>query len=235
LPAVARRLKAVRAGADSGRVFVFATCVGTPAKYERYALPGLRRAAELDSLIVETSTETSIHEAYNEILQAVAAMPGVEALVLLHEDTELLDPTFCDRVRLCLAEEPDAAVIGAIGARGVRGLSWWEGERAGRVTETRGRLDFGGGRHDVDSVDGLLLVLAPWAIASLRCDAERFGGFHAYDVDLCFQARAAGRRVVVDELDVFHHTKGGFGDLEAFRRADAAFGEKWGVRPVEAA
>ena len=83
-------------------MLVFATCVGSAEKYERYARPGLRRAAELDSLIVETSSETSLHEAYNEILDAVAELPGVEALVLLHEDTEILDTAFCDHVRRSL-------------------------------------------------------------------------------------------------------------------------------------
>src|SRR4051794_27855073 len=208
-------------------MFVFATCVGSAEKYERYARPGLRRAAELDSLIVETSSETSLHEAYNEILDAVAELPGVEALVLLHEDTEILDAAFCEHVRRCLAEAPDAAILGTVGARRVQGLSWWEGERRGRVAETRGELDFGAGRHEVDAVDGLLLVLSPWAIEHLRCDTERFSGFHAYDLDLCFQARAAGKQVLVDELRVFHHTKGGFGDREAFLRADAAFRTKW--------
>jgi hypothetical protein len=217
-------------------MFVFATCVGSPDKHERYARPGLRRAAELDSLVVETSTDTSLHEAYNEVLDAVSEIPDVEALVLLHEDTEILDASFCDRVRRCLAEEPEAAIVGVVGARGVTGLSWWEGERLGRVSETRGHLDFGGGRHAVDAVDGLLLVLSPWAIEHLRCDVERFSGFHAYDLDLCFQARAAGRRVLVDELDVFHHTKGGYGDRDAFVRSDATFRAKWRqLLPAEAA
>ena len=71
------------------------------------------------------------------------------------------------------------------------------------------------------------MVLSPWAVANLRCDTERFTGFHAYDADLCFAARAAGRRVVAADLGVFHHTKGGYGDEAAFARADAAFREKW--------
>jgi hypothetical protein len=80
-----------------------------------------------------------------------------------------------------------------------------------------------------------LLVLSPWAVANLRCDAVAFCGFHGYDVDLCFQARAAGKRVTVADLNVIHHTNGGFGDVESWLRADAAFRAKWGLSPALAA
>ena len=81
--------------------------------------------------------------------------------------------------------------------------------------------------RDVDALDGLLLVLSPWAVRELRCDTETFTGFHAYDMDLCFQARKAGQRVVTAPLNVFHHTKGGYGDAAAWQAADAAFRRKW--------
>src|SRR5438270_824863 len=51
--------------------------------------------------------------------------------------------------------------------------------------------------------------------------------FKGYDLDICFQARAAGKRVVVEEFDLFHHTKTGYGDEASFARADATFREKW--------
>ena len=123
--------------------------------------------------------------------------------------------------------DPAVAVAGAVGASGVTSLRWWEGALAGRAAETRGVVAGAPAPCDVDCVDGLLMVLSPWAVANLRCDTERFTGFHAYDADLCFAARASGRRVVVSELNVFHHTKGGYGDEAAFAAADEAFREKW--------
>lgn len=212
-------------------MIAFATCVASEAKYRRCAVPGLRLAAEPDSLVVETSTDTSILAAYNEVLDALAPYAELEALVLLHEDTEIVDPGFCARLRARMAA-PEVAVVGVVGARDVGGLAWWEGTGFGRVRETRGLVDFGGGTHDVEAVDGLLLALSPWAVRHLRFDADTFTGFHAYDVDLCRQALAAGRRVIVDELGVVHHTKGGFGDTGAWARADATFRAKWGLPAV---
>lgn len=209
----------------------FASCVGSPDKFREYAKPGLRLACEPDSLVAEAVTDRSIFEAYNEVLDAFSERDDLEALVLLHEDLEIVDHGFCAKVRARLAD-PDVAIMGVVGAIEPRGLAWWEAEGRGRCLETRGLVDFGGGFHDVDVVDGLLMVLSPWAVRNLRFDSERFSGFHAYDVDLCLQARAAGRRVVVDEIAVMHHTKGGLGDSEAYWRSNAVLVEKWGLDPA---
>ena len=207
-------------------MIAFAACVGSEEKFRRCAVPGLRLAAEPDSVVAEVTTEHSIFEAYNEVLDALAGREDLEALVLLHEDTEITDPAFCARVREALAP-PDVAVAGAVGARRVTSLRWWEGETYGRVLESRGLIDFGGGAHDVEAVDGLVLALSADAARELRFDSAAFTGFHGYDVDICFQARAAGRRVRVEELGVVHHTKGGFGDEQAFLDADRRWREKW--------
>ena len=76
-------------------------------------------------------------------------------------------------------------------------------------------------------LDGLCLVLSPWAIQHLRFDESAFDGFHGYDSDICLQARAAGRRVRVTDLPLMHHTHGGYGDAAAYARASAAFAAKW--------
>lgn len=209
-------------------MFVFATCVGSEDTYRARALPGLRLAGEPDAVLVQATADAgSIFAAYDEVLDAVCAMDGVEALVLMHEDVELLDPGFCATIRARLAASPDAAVIGAIGASGVRSLAWWEGRGAGRVVETRGTVDFGRHPCEVDTVDGLLMVLSPWAVANLRYGAGHPPGFHGYDAELCFMARAAGRSVWVEDLPLVHHTKGGYGDVAAYARADEAFRARW--------
>jgi hypothetical protein len=215
-------------------MIAFAACIGSEEKFRLLAQPGLRKVCEPDSLVAEVITDSSIFTAYNEVLDAFAERDDLEALVLLHEDLEIVDSDFCAKLRRRLAE-PDVAVIGVIGARGVTGLAWWEGEGRGRCLETRGLVDFGGGRHDVDSVDGLLLVLSPWAVRNLRFDDETFSGFHGYDADICFQARAAGMRVVVEELAVVHHTKGGYGDMDSYRACDRAFRAKWNLAGSAAA
>ena len=207
-------------------MIAFAACVGSEETFRRCALPGIQLVAEPDSVVAEATTDHSIFSAYNEVLDALSDRGDLEALVLLHEDTEIVDRELCAKLRRRLAE-PGVAVVGPIGARAPTSLRWWEAQARGRVRETRGLIDFGGGVHDVDVLDGLMLALSPWAVANLRFDAERFTGFHGYDADICLQARTAGRRVVVDELGIVHHTKGGYGDEAAFERSNRAFCEKW--------
>jgi Glycosyltransferase like family len=212
--------------ADLLGVIAFAACVGSPQKLAAYGAPGLRLAMEPDSVFAELATATSIHEAYNEALDHFAAYDDLEALVLLHEDTEIVDPGFCDVVREAVSD-PRVAIAGPIGARDVSSLAWWEGELAGAIREARGSVAGDADNPLVDAVDGLMLVLSPWAVRNLRCDTETFTGFHAYDVDLCFQARAAGRLVRVAPFDVVHHTKGGYGNSDAWYAANGAFVRKW--------
>ena len=214
-------------------MIAFAVCIGNRQTYERFCRPGLSAHADTDSPLAEITTD-SIFTGYNEALEAFAGHRDLEALVLLHEDVAIHDPHFCPKIRGRL-RDPSIAVIGVIGAVGVRSLCWWEGEIRGRVSETRGVIDHGGGCHDVDTVDGLLMVLSPWAVQTLRFDDHGFHGFHGYDVDLCLQARAHGRRVVVDDLLVHHHTRGGIGDGVDFWRADHALRHKWRGRGREMA
>jgi hypothetical protein len=207
-------------------MIAYGICIGSDERYDRYARPGLALSASPNALVLEARSQVSIFPAYNSFLDTVTSSPCLEALVLLHDDVELRDPVFEQRVRSALTDS-QAGILGAIGACGVQNLAWWEGEGHGRCVDTNGVIDFGGMPCDVDSVDGLLLVLSPWAVRNLRFDENTFHGFHGYDADICFQARAAGHRVRVIETELFHHTKGGFGNVKAFRSADVAFRRKW--------
>lgn len=207
-------------------MIAFASCVASPEIFTAAAARGLARVMEPDSVFAQLTTTTSILEVYNEALDHFSPYLDLEALVLLHEDTELFDPSLCATLRRCLRDAA-VGVVGAIGARGVTSLAWWEGEMAGRVAETRGLIDRGFDAVEVDAVDGLLMALSPWAVRNLRFDQGTYSGFHAYDVDFCFAARAVGRKVVVADLPLMHHTKGGYGDKAVWDAADAAFRAKW--------
>lgn len=205
-----------------------AVCIGSREQFERYARPALARALPGDSPVGEITTD-SICAGYNEALDAFGSRPDLEALVLMHEDVSIEDSAFVPSLQVALAE-PGVELVGVIGAMNVRSLCWWEDEIRGRVSETRGLIDHWTGVTDVDSVDGLLMVLSPWAVRNLRFDAATFMGFHGYDVDFGLQVRAAGHHVKVLELAVTHHTHGGIGNAADFWSADRALRAKWSAR-----
>jgi Glycosyltransferase like family len=209
-------------------VIVYGVCAGPSRKYEEIALPGLQLAST-DPTVEVLRDQTSIFTAYNTILDAARKRDDLEALVLLHDDTRNLDPNLEEKVRAVLVD-PDVAVAGVIGGRGHRVMSWWEGERFGRTSDNQhGLLDYTTGVHQVDTVDGLFLVLSPWAVRHLRFDERRYRGFHGYDADICAQARAAGKKVVVFDVEIFHDSKTGdiFGDFKRFATADLTWQLKW--------
>ena len=213
-------------------MIAFGCAVTDGLKYRRFAEPSIRRAAEPDSALLLRHGAPSIQTAYNSMLEEAGARPDLEALVLLHQDVELRDGDLAETLRTCM-RDPLVAVVGAVGCNGVHSLDWWRGRGVGGVLapelagpeRVRGSPPRG---EPVDTVDGLLLVLSPWAVRTLRFD-ERFARyFHGYDVDLCFQAREQGRRVVVADIDVAHHAGLDFFDRRSWVPAYMLWHRKWG-------
>lgn len=200
-------------------MIAFATSVTKPEVYRRSAQRGIRRAAEPDAEIVAMPSIGSISRSYNALLDRFAGRAEVEALVLVHQDAELVDPGFCATIREALSD-PAVALVGCVGAVGVRSIAWWEAsvtcasfvnryeeQGGGEVPafswswpEAPGYARLG----EVETLDGFVLVLSPWVLENIRFD-ESLGQFHGYDLDLCLQVRAAGRKVVTADFRAVHH------------------------------
>jgi hypothetical protein len=209
--------------------------------YRRYARPGIRAAAEPDSEVFAFEGLGSICRSGNLLLDAAAARDDLEALVLVDQATEIADPELCGKLRAALSD-PEVAVVGCAGATGVRSIAWWDGALSrGRLTHRYG--EFGGGElpaygwaddvappGEVETVDGVLMALSPWAVRNLRFDESLSLG-HGYDVDFCLRAREAGRKVVVADLRaVRHHALELVRDHHLWVEAHIRFAEKWDGR-----
>jgi hypothetical protein len=57
---------------------------------------------------------------------------------------------------------------------------------------------------EVDSIDGFVIVLSPWAVNEVEFD-ETMGDLHGYDFDVCCQVRMAGKKVVTADFRAIHH------------------------------
>ena len=178
------------------------------------------------------------------IMDKAAAHDDLEALVLVHQDAEIVDPDFCASCE-ALAD-PDVGVVGCVGARrraqhrlvggfghlGVvhpplrrarrrrpAGFSWNDRERPPYART-----------GEVDMVDGFVLVLSPWVVRNLRFD-ESLGPLHGYDFDFCLQVREAGSKVVTADLRVIHHHSLELvSEPETWVEAHMRVAEKWDGR-----
>ena len=224
------------------RMIVFGCPITNGRLYETYAGPGIRRVAEPDSEVLAYQSGGSIFRAYNALMEQAAKRDDLEALVLLHQDSELVDPDFCPKIRKAL-RDPEVAIVGCAGAIGPRNISWWEGlvpwaSFAHRYEEMGGGEIPGLSWHadrvptyattgEVDVIDGFIIVMSPWAVRNLSFD-ESLGQLHGYDLDICLQAKAAGKKVVTTDFRaIHHHSLDLIGDQEAWVTAHMRIAEKW--------
>jgi hypothetical protein len=228
-------------------VIVFACAVGEAEPYARYAEPGIRRVAEPDSEVVAFAAVDPVSRTYNLLLEAAASHRDLEALVLVHPHTELLESEFCATVRQALAD-PQVAILGAVGASGVSSLAWWEGsvscgplvhrysELGGGELPAFAWADPGPAPARVDVVEESLLVLSPWAVRNLRFDEGLVLGY-GFDVDFCLQAREQGRSVMTVPVPlVTHRDLDLVSDPELWAQAHQMLAAKWEGRwPAQAA
>jgi hypothetical protein len=201
-------------------MIAFGTAITAPDVYRRCAQKGIELAKEPDSEVLALMATGSIFRSYNLLLEQASKLEDLEGLILVHQDAELVDPEACAKLRGAL-QDPDVGVVGAVGALGVRSIAWWEGSVTW-ASFTHRYQELGGGdiqafswtgeeqlppyahTGEVDTVDGFLLALSPWVVRNVRFD-ESLGQLHGYDFDFCLQVRAAGRKVVTEDLQAIHH------------------------------
>jgi GT2 family glycosyltransferase len=209
-------------------VFAFGCAVSDPGVFEAVALPSIHAAGEPDSPLLTRHGYDSIQRAYNEMLDEAAGIDGLEALVLIHQDVELTDDSLLPRVRPLL-RDPDVGVVGILGGRGVPPHCWWETEDLyGRACTPLVDAHHSEGPHEVEVVDGALLVLSPWTVRELRFDPSFSRDFHGYDVDLCLRVRAGGGKVVCEDVPYMHHMQKPWADHQQYMRAGRAIARRWG-------
>lgn len=226
-------------------MIAFGTAVTDHEQYKQYAGRGIDLVREPDSQVFPNVGAGSLFRSYNLILDLAAAYEDLEALVLVHQDAEIVDPAFVTKLRAAL-RDPEVGVVGCVGALGVRNIAWWEGSVTWGSFIHRYQ-EFGGGdleafawdsdhleptarMGEVDTVDGFVLGLSPWTVRNVRFD-ESLGRLHGYDFDYCLQVREAGKKVITADFKaIHHHSLDLVSNPETWVEAHIRFAEKWDGR-----
>lgn len=201
-------------------VIVHGVCVGDWGRFTANVVPHALGP------IIALSGQTSIADAYNSILHACQGM-SIEALILQHDDLEIIDPD--TRVKLLTAlAQPDVWLIGVAGGTGRHGLAWWNHDPIGHQQTDAMTIDFGQREGEVELVEGSIMIFSPDAVGAVRFD-NQFPGFHGYD-EIAAQIRHSGGRVQVADIDTHHHTQMGFKTEQShgdWLAADSLYRRKW--------
>jgi Glycosyltransferase like family len=224
-------------------MIAFGCSITEPEVYAQCAERGLRLVAEPGSKIIANSAAGSLFRSYNLIMDGASGLEDLEALVLVHQDAEIVDPDFCGKLREALAD-PDVGVVGCVGALDVRSIAWWEGSVTWASFTHRYR-EFGGGEvpafswsengqpgysrtGQVDTIDGFVMGLSPWVVRNVRFDEGLGSQIHGYDLDFCLQVRELGRRVITADFRVIHHHSLELvSDPDIWIQAHMSIAEKW--------
>ena len=99
-------------------MFVYGVCAGPSDKLERIAMPGIR-VANPDAAVLVRRGESSIHIAYNSLLDEALRTPGLEGVILVHDDTAIEDPDIEAKLRELRGEvdsvgESSRSIVGVV-------------------------------------------------------------------------------------------------------------------------
>lgn len=164
-------------------------------------------------------------------------LTGGEFVCFLHNDTEMQEPRWLERLMHALDSNPSVGLAGLYGARRIRR----DGRYVGRtiVHCLAGAPTLRAPMAKVAVIDGVCLFLRRGLLETLGGFDEGYGFFHGYDKDLSFAVRETGRRCVVVNAPFVHHggrARTGLNDelirddLAQRREAWARFARKWAHR-----
>jgi len=165
-----------------------------------------------------------------------AALARGDRLCFLHNDTEMLDPHWLEKLEEGVGDCGRVGLAGLYGARSLHRTGSYVGRSIvhclAEGPTMRAQV------VEVAAVDGVCLFVPRAVLAEIGGFDESYGFFHGYDRDLSFAVRATGRRCVVVK-SCFIHRGGGTRtgpaapvsaatDLVQRNEAMAHFVRKWG-------
>jgi O-antigen biosynthesis protein len=197
---------------------------GTEAYFRRFALPYKLRYAR-------NAANVGLISALNQ----GARLAGGEVVCFLHNDTEMREPAWLERLEGALGDGRRVGLAGLYGARRIRN----DGRYVGRtiVHCLQGDPRMPAPVVEVAAVDGVCLCLRRSLLDDIGGFDEGYGFFHGYDRDLSFAVRERGLACVVVDAPFLHRGGGtrtgerapvaAAEDLEQRRQAMARFARKW--------
>ena len=162
---------------------------------------------------VRNAANGSVLAAYNQAWR----LADTEFVCLLHNDTEMLEPRWLERL-LEPHARPETGLTGLYGAKRVRR----DGRYAARtiVHSLAERPRVRGPYEEVAAVDGVCLCLRRAVLEEVGGLDEGYGFFHGYDRDLSFAVRERDRHCYVVDAS-FRHRGGATRTRDFAQRPEA--------------
>lgn len=212
-------------------------CSIDPARFHNVVASYRARFAGWKLDIVGVHDARSLAEGYNR----AAARARGDILIFSHDDIELVTADFAPRLVAHLERYDGLGIAGASQVRGPRIEDAGPRARHGHVLhppppERKGALLMVAGFQapvceNIALLDGVFIAVRRHVWETTRFDADRYDGFHLYDLDFSRRASRAGARFAVPaDLTLLHASQGRYG--EAWRRYARRFVADAGLDPL---
>ena len=165
--------------------------------------------------IIRISDARSLAEGYNRGIEQSSG----DRLIFCHDDVEILNDDFAQRLDETLSHSDIAGVVGADLVINGYWASAGPPHVGGHVICPN---PDGGGfaislygpptlPNPVQAMDGCFMAINRRVAEKIRFDGQTFDGFHLYDLDFTFSAFLAGFRLAIaDDIDLVHASIGTF-------------------------
>lgn len=190
------------------------TCSIKPERFAALQQTYGRVLAGVDHEVIGIHDARSLCEGYNRGADQATG----EIIVFSHDDIEIAEPAFADRL---LAALDRFDLVGVAGSTRCSGETWGHaGPRnlAGCITQYNAGAGkwsvhaFGGQwphMPGIQCLDGVFLACRRTLLDRVRFDAATFDDFHLYDLDFSYAAHLAGFRVgTAADLGLIHWSHG---------------------------
>jgi hypothetical protein len=185
---------------------------------------------------------SSIFEKYNkgiDVLVSKFSLKDDDVVVYIHNDVQIKDLNFEEKIQMVFKHRPDVGLIGVYGSTclGDNG-TWWKEDRPsnGRgnvlqrylngniytMTDKKGFFD------DIVSLDGLIMI-ERGSVAKMKLfDSDTYNFYHHYDSDHCCEVlEKTSYKIAIADILVFHDSPGATTNVDKFYDSMDRFTKKW--------
>ena len=184
--------------------------------FENILMKGLsRQTAPYELIAIDNSHDALGHVA--EAMNRGGQRATGKYLLFIHQDVELISPTWLRDAERMLDAMPDLGVAGIAGADQAGGKTF-ESHLVGHIKS--GDREWGKELKDpvkVQTVDELLIIIPRAIFAEVKFDAKRFDFIHLFGVDYCLTAAQKGLGVYIIPGYAYHASTGNFLGIDKYR------------------
>ena len=175
------------------------------AQLERYLLRGLKQQDVAFDLITIDNT-LGQHTSAPPVLNATGCSARGDFLMFVHQDVELLSPSWLRDAEQTVARLPDLGAAGVAGrtAHGKMVASVWHGEPATRADKRKPKKK----PLKTQTLDGCLAITPAAVFKQVRFDEDVCRGWHLFIAEYCLTLGSKGFGVYVLPCEVYHRSTG---------------------------